>query len=138
MDHDCDQKDKIDQILHNQEQSARDMKDAIDKLTAIIMADVERRVAVDQLKKETGLLFEKARRTEDRVEDIERRNARCDGAGIFENFPKMWEWYQSVKQPSIDFQKVWRWYLGELGWRRFIPAVLTVLCAIIVIWDKIK
>ena len=125
---------KIDLILRNQEQSARDMKMAIDKLTTIIMTDIERRMEVDQLKKDREITYDHLRDLTHQVEIINVRNAKCDGAGIFENFPIMWQWYQSVKQPAIDFQKVWRWYLGELGWRRFIPALMTVLSFAILLY----
>ena len=125
---------KIDLILSNQEQSARDMKAAIDKLTTIIMTDIERRMEVDQLKKDREIIYDSLRDMTHQVEVINVRNAKCDGAGIFENFPIIWEWYQTVKQPAVDFQRVWKWYLGELGWRRFIPALMTVLSFVILLY----
>ena len=125
---------KIDQILHNQEQSARDMKSAIDKLTTIIMTDIERRMEVDQLKKESELHFEKNRSLSQRVEGIEVRNAKCDGAGIFENFPHIWNWYNKHKESDVDFKKMWTWYQQEQGWRRFVPAAMTILTGILALY----
>jgi hypothetical protein len=128
------QGEKIDQILANQEQSARDMKAAIDKLTTIIMTDIERRMEVDQLKKESELHFEKNRNLAEKVDAIEVRNAKCDGAGIFDNFPIIWNWFQAHKDSDIDFKKMWRWYLMEQGWRRFVPATMTVLTGLLALY----
>jgi len=104
------QGEKLDRVLINQETQAKDLKQAIDRLASIIEADISTRKDVEQLKKDRETLFSKVHLTDGRVSAIEVRNAKCDGAGIFEKFPRVWDWYQ-----------------GELGWRRFIPATMAVL-----------
>jgi hypothetical protein len=125
---------KLDQVLESQVALSTDIKDAINGLTKIIMADVETRAAVEQGKKERELLFNKVRDVEEAVVEIKERNAKCDGAGIFENFPKMYDWYTANIAKSNQFVKVYDWYLGELGWRRFFPTILTIVSFIILLY----
>jgi hypothetical protein len=131
---DCDQKEKIDQILINQTELGIDIKQAIEGLTKIIMADIEIRKDVEQLKKDREITFATQRAVANRIDAIEIRNAKCDGAGIFENFPKMYEWYISNIEKSKQFSVLWRWYLGELGWRRFIPIILSFITCLLALY----
>lgn len=136
---------KLDQVLDNQKQFSIDIKQAIDGLTKIIMADIETRKDVEQLKKDREILFTMTRTESIRLDAIELRNARCDGAGIFENFPKMWNWYQQHESAATNFHEVvvgirnkvdtvYNWYLGEMGWRRFIPAAIAIVSALLAIY----
>lgn len=138
---------KIDQILESQRTTAAELKQAIDGLTAIIKSDIETRKDVEQLKKDREDLFALIRTGEQRLGKIEHRNAICDGAGVLERFPKVWDWYMKhdTASQNIDnlicsikkkVDKVYNWHLGELGWRRFIPAMMTFLCAAIVVYEK--
>ena len=136
---------KIDRVLESQVQLGTDLKQAIDGLTRIIMADIETRKDVEQLKKDREILFAMTRTESIRLDAIELRNARCDGAGIFENFPKMWNWYQQHESAATNFHEVvvgikskvdtvYNWYLGEMGWRRFIPAAIAIVSALLAIY----
>lgn len=136
---------KLDQVLDNQKQFSIDIKQAIDGLTKIIMADIETRKDVEQLKKDQEILFAMTHTESIRLDAIELRNARCDGAGIFENFPKMWNWYQQHESAATNFHEVvvgirnkvdtvYNWYLGEMGWRRFIPAAIAIVSALLAIY----
>ena len=136
---------KLDQVLHNQHQLGIDIKQAIDGLTKIIMADIETRKDVEQLKKDREILFDLVRADALQIARINERNAKCDGAGIFENFPKMWDWYKQhdsayislvdqVETESGRLDKVYDWYMNEMGWRRFIPSTLTIISGILVIY----
>lgn len=98
------------QIIRNQETLVLELKKSFERLEGILMADVEHRKDIQQLHKESDLLFEKVRNNEHRVEKIEIRNAKVDGMGIVEDFPEVWNWYQQEK-----------------GWRRFIPAAMACL-----------
>ena len=149
MHQDCDQKEKIDQILINQEQLGTDIKQAIEGLTKIIMADIEIRKDVEQLKKDREILFSMQRVDVARIEIIEKRNAKCDGAGIFENFPTMWNWYQQHKAKTESYEAIVKavkakvdkmhiWYLGEMGWRRFFPAAAAFVAACAAIFVALK
>lgn len=115
------------EIIHNQKILVNELKESFLRLEKILLADVEHKKDIQQLKKESDLLFEKTRLIEQKVDAIEVRNARCDGAGIFENFPRMFGWYQQQKALPDKFDKVWNWYQQEQGWRRFIPAVMAML-----------
>ena len=139
------QEAKMDLILHNQQELSTDLRGALDRLTSIIEEDIGTRKDVEQLKKDREILFDMQRADVVRIDAIEIRNARCDGAGIFENFPTMWNWYQQHKTAaeSVDaiicamkkkVDKVHAWYLGEMGWRRFIPAALTIISALLAIY----
>ncbi len=144
----CEQEDKIKDIqntnisiLKNQELLSSQHLDLVQKLDGffsrlevILLADVERRKDIDQLIKDTDHLHKHVRDNSEEIKHINERNARCDGAGIFENFPKMWNWYQGHKDSAIDFKKMWLWYLGELGWRRFVPAAMTMVTALLALY----
>ena len=108
---------KLDAVLESQHELGNTIKEALHRLTAIIEADIGTRKDVEQGKKEREILFCSRRKDEQRIDAIEIRNAKCDGAGIFQNFPTMWNWYQ-----------------GELGWRRFIPAIMTGLSFLILLY----
>jgi hypothetical protein len=146
---DCDQKEKIDQILINQTELGIDIKQAIEGLTKIIMADIEIRKDVEQLKKDREITFATQRAVVNRIDAIDLRNARCDGAGIFENFPRMWDWYQKHEQKTKNcdakievirkkVDKVYTWQLGEMGWRRFLPAAAAFIAAVAAVYIAIK
>lgn len=107
---------KLDRLLDSHDALSVDLKAAIDRLTAIIEADIGTRKDVEQLKKDREVLYQKTHKVEGRVSSIEVRNAKCDGAGIFEKFPKVWDWFQA-----------------ELGWRRFLPSVMAFLSALFAI-----
>jgi hypothetical protein len=125
---------KLDQMLHNQEVLATDLKQALDRLTSIIEEDIGTRKDVEQLKKDREILFVSHRKDADRIEAIEIRNAKCDGLGVFEKFPKLWDFFQVHARSEKDFNKVWEWYIMEQGIRRFLPAVGTVVCTAAVIY----
>jgi hypothetical protein len=84
-----------------------------DRLETILMADVERRAHVEQLIKDTDELAKIQRKMNEEIDVIQQRNAKCDGAGIFENFPLLWNHYQQEK-----------------GWRRMVPIACAVTAAI--------
>ena len=48
---------KVDSLIDAQRATSQDLKQAIEKLTAIIMADIETRAEVEQLKKDREILF---------------------------------------------------------------------------------
>lgn len=108
-------------ILENQSALVTELKDQFGQLKAILMTDVEHKKDIEQLKKESDILFNSIREHNGRLDKIEVRNARCDGAGIEKNFPKIWNWYQQ-----------------EQGWRRFIPAAMAVLAWIATMFPYIK
>lgn len=128
---------KIDQVLANQANTTRELKEAIDRLTRIIESDIETRKDVEQLKKDREILYEKSRKDGDRIEAIEMRNARCDGAGIFERWPILWDFYQTQHGKANQFNQVYNWYLGERGVRRFIPAAMAFICAVVAIMQYV-
>jgi len=126
----CGQETNIRAILINQEalqkshlELASTLKESMNQLKEILLAEVANKKDIDQLKKEHDLLFPAIRATKERVDRIEIRNAKCDGAGIFENFPKLWNFYQQ-----------------EQGWRRFVPAacaIVALLCTLYVTFGDI-
>jgi hypothetical protein len=114
---------KLDQVLQNQIALGEDIKQAINGLTEIIKADVETRAAVEQGKKERAVLFEKVRSVEKSVGAINIRNAKCDGAGIFDEWPSI--------RKFVNQQK---------GLHRFIPtaaALVSTIIAILIGIDKL-
>lgn len=115
------QNNKLDRLHENQTEATRDLKTAISELTKIVRADIQTRAEVEQLKKDREILFSMASSAAGRLEEIELRNAKCDGAGIFENFPKVWNWYQQ-----------------ELGWRRFAPAAMTIITGMLALYVTIS
>lgn len=124
----CEQERNIEAILANQtslHESHKELsvalKDSMTQLREILLSEVANKKDIDQLKKENDLLFEKIRKVEMRTDLIEVRNAKCDGAGIFDNFPK-----------------IWNWYMQEQGWRRFVPAALTVVSALLALYMTIS
>jgi hypothetical protein len=129
-----DQGRKLDRVLDNQVSMATDMKAAIDRLSSIIEADIGTRKDVEQLKKDREILYDQSREDVARIDAIMIRNAMCDGAGIFEKFPEMFNWYQANRVKSEQFVKVYAWYNQELGWRRFIPTLMTVLTALLALY----
>ena len=108
---------KLDLVLNNQVELATDLKGALRELTDIIKADIRTRAEVEQLKKDRELLYIKTRQITETIQGIKERNAKCDGAGIFENFPKVWNWYQQ-----------------ERGIRRFVPAAMAAICGFTTIY----
>ncbi len=125
---------KLDQVLKNQQDLGETMTTALNKLTAMMEKDIGTRMEVEQLKKDRDRLYEKSRENAVEIRGINERNARCDGAGIFENFPKMYDWYQANIAKSEQFVKVYAWYLGELGWRRFMPGSMAFFSFAILIY----
>jgi len=143
------QNSKIDHILENQLQLGSDIRQAIDGLTRIIIADIETRKDVEQLKKDREILFDMQRADALQIIRINERTARFDGAGIFENFPRMWNWYQqheaadvaddmTIKILNNKVDTLHNWYLGELGWRRFIPVTLAAISTCLAIYIAIS
>lgn len=123
-DKNCGQDTNIRAILMNQEtlqkshaELASTLKESMNQLKEILLAEVANKKDIDQLKKEHDLLFPTIRKLAERVDEIEIRNAKCDGAGIFQNFPKVWNFYQQ-----------------EQGWRRFIPAICAILASVCAIY----
>jgi len=96
---------------------ASELKESITKMTDILIESTKHSADIAQLKRETNLLFEQDRVVTGRVELIEQRNAKCDGAGIFERFPEVWDWFQQ-----------------ERGWRRFLPTFMAFLAWCASIW----
>lgn len=112
---------KLDLVIENQKILASDLKQTLDRLTKIIEEDIGTRKDVEQGKKERAILFDKVRSVEQSVVAIGIRNARCDGAGIFENFPVVWAFVQQEK-----------------GVRRFIPYALTVLMGLMTLYSAME
>lgn len=110
---------KVDSLIAAQQATSTDLKQAIDKLTSVIMTDIETRAEVEQLKKDREITYRLVHSIVARLDAIEIRNAKCDGAGIFENFPKVWDYIQQEK-----------------GWRRFLPALLTGLSFLILLFNS--
>lgn len=104
-------------ILENQVQASADMKESIDKMTKLIIEGNSTRQEVEQGKKERAVLFTMARHAEEHLSAIDVRNARCDGAGIFEQWPAV--------KTYIDQDK---------GFRRFIPAMTGFLSFLILLY----
>lgn len=98
----------------NQDNLSDSLKRSLDRLEQILLAEVENKKDIIQLRKESDLLFTKGREIDCRLDLIDVRNAKCDGSGIFKDFPKVWNWYQQ-----------------EVGWRRFIPAAMTIITTLL-------
>lgn len=96
---------KLDQVLENQRALGETLTAALNRLTDMIEADIGTRKDVEQLKKDRDTLYSLRRTDDGRIEELELRDAKFDGAGIFKRFPKVWDWYQQ-----------------QLGVRRFVPA----------------
>lgn len=96
-----------------QKEHRRELQSSIEKLTEILITSTRQAEEISRNSSDINRLYAKERELEDRVGDIEDRNARCDGAGIFERFPQVWDWFQQEK-----------------GWRRFIPTMMAVLAAL--------
>ena len=110
---------KLDQVLENQRVLGENMTSALNRLTDMIEVSIGTRKDVEQLKKDRDTLFSLRRTDEHRIEAIELRDAKFDGAGIFKRFPKVWDWYQQ-----------------ELGIRRFIPAASALVSLAVLIYVK--
>ena len=108
---------KLDQVLENQVLQNKTMTDALNRLTSMIEADIGTRYEVEQGKKERELLFDFRRNDVARIEAIEIRNAKCDGLGVFKKWNTVWDFIQQEK-----------------GWRRFVPAAMTGISFLIVLW----
>jgi len=101
---------KVDQLLVNQKETSDDLKQAINKLTAIIELDIETRKDVEQLKKDRDAQAVKLKVEQSRITAIEVRNAKCDGLGIFNKWDEVWNFIQQEK-----------------GWRRFVPVAMAII-----------
>lgn len=112
---------KVDNLIEAQRATSADLKEAINRLASIVEADIETRAAVEQLKKDREILYAKYHGIDARTDAIEIRNARCDGAGIFENFPTVWNYIQQEK-----------------GWRRFLPGVMTFLSFLLLLFSTLS
>ena len=108
---------KVDQVLENQKSLGDTMTAALNRLTSMIEADIGTRKDVEQGKKDIERLYLKGRRTEERVESIEIRNAKCDGLGVFKKWDTVWNFIQQEK-----------------GWRRFLPASMAFLSFLILLY----
>lgn len=119
---------KIDAILQNQEQHARDFREAITRLTDILIESTKHTEAIAQLKKETDLLFDKDRVQQERVEArcqvVDIKMAKLDGR--IDAMEKL-----ASKYDGADiFEKVkhlHNWMLREQGVHKFIPTAISVL-----------
>jgi hypothetical protein len=111
---------KVDQVLENQRVLGETMTTALNRLTSIIEEDIGTRKDVEQGKKDIERLYLKARAADDSIAEITLRNAKCDGAGIFDNWLTVWNFIQQEK-----------------GWRRFAPAAMAFAAWIAVMYDKI-
>lgn len=143
-----DQNSKLDRVLSNQNQLSTDMKQAIESLTRIVMTDIDTRKDVEQLKKDREILFEMHRLHNLQIININERNAKMDGVGVVDNFPRLWNWYQQHEAADLaeditlmtlktKVDAVHNWYLGELGWRRFIPVTLAAISTCLAIYVAI-
>jgi hypothetical protein len=108
----------IKQILEHQVQASLDMKESLDKMTKLIMEGNTTRLEVEQGKKERALLFTMVRNAEEHLATIDVRNARCDGAGIFDQWPS-----------------VLRFVNQQKGIQRFIPYVLTIMTGLMTLFN---
>lgn len=142
------QNTKMDQILANQLQLGTDIKQAIDGLTKILLADIETRKDVEQLKKDREILFELRREDGAQIARIIQLADRFSGARVLENTQEMWNWYQQHRTAESAFRMdldntktklgtVHDWYLGEMGWRRFIPATAAVISVLLTIYVSV-
>jgi len=129
-----EQSKKIDAILETLRTQTETFNSSIKELTQVLLQNARHGEVLLQLKKENDLIFNSLRDVKTDVQAIKERNAKCDGAGIFENFPKIWDWYTAHRKSDVDIDKMWKWYLGELGWRRFLPAVLAVISTVMAIY----
>jgi hypothetical protein len=136
---------KVDLILENQKVLATDLKQTLDRLTSIIEEDIGTRKDVEQGKKERELLFVMSRRNAEDIAEIKVRNARCDGAGIFDNFPKMWNWFQqhetATKGKDAQLVSMKRKVdrlnnlsIAEQSIKKFVPLAITLLVALTSLW----
>ena len=111
---------KISQMLDNQQTLSSTMTAALDRLTATIEADIGTRKDVEQGKKDIKRLYTKSREIAVEIRAINERNTLYDGKGVFDKFDTVWNFIQQEK-----------------GWRRFIPATMTFICAALVFWEKV-
>lgn len=136
---------KVDLILENQKVLATDLKQTLDRLTSIIEEDIGTRKDVEQGKKERELLFVMSRKNGEDIAEIKVRNAKCDGAGIFDNFPKMWDWFQqhetATKAKDAQIVSIKRKVdrlnalsIADTSIKKFIPLAITLLVAITSLW----
>jgi hypothetical protein len=128
------QGDKIDMILETLHSQTTTFNDSIKELTQVLLQNARHGEVMLQLKKENDLLFVSQRDLKKEISLIKQRNARCDGAGIFENFPKMYSWYQANIEKSKQFAIVWTWYNQELGWRRFVPTAMALITGLLALY----
>lgn len=109
------------QIIKNQETLVAELKESFQRLEQILLADVEHKKDISQLKKESDLHFQKNRTLEAKVETtttalatrmtaMEKTKSEYDGAKIYQRVPELWEWFQQEK-----------------GWRRFVPTAMAAL-----------
>jgi len=136
----CEQADKIEKqgmlledIAKTQKEHRTEFQESIKRLTDILIENTKHDAALTQARKELDLLFEKTRYNEHRIEAIEVRNARCDGAGIFENWPKVRDFYLSYIPLKEKTEKLWNKYQQDEGVRKWIPLTISVIAIIITI-----
>jgi len=134
----CEQADKIEKQGKLLEDIARAQKDhrtefqqSIQKLTDILIENTKHDAALSQARKELDLLFDKTRTNEHRIEAIEMRNARCDGAGIFESWPKIRDFYLSFVPLKEKTEKLWNKYQQDEGVKKWIPLAISVIAILI-------
>jgi len=130
----AEQGQKIDAILETLQTQTKTFNDSIKELTQVLLQNARHGEVLLQLKKENDLIFTSLRETKTDIQKIKERNAKCDGAGIFENFPKLWTWNKKHKESDVNFDTLWKWYLIEKGWRRFVPGVLTIVTSLLAIY----
>ena len=128
------QSNKIDMILETLHTQTSTFNDSIKELTQVLLQNARHGEVMLQLKKENDLLFISQRELKQEVGLIKQRNSRCDGAGIFENFPVMYSWYLANKEKMVQFGGVWQWYNQELGWRRFVPTAMALITGLLALY----
>jgi hypothetical protein len=132
------QGNKIDMILETLHTQTSTFNDSIKELTQVLLQNARHGEVMLQLKKENDLLFISQRELKQEVGLIKQRNAKCDGAGIFENFPVMYSWYTANKEKLVQFGNVWTWYNQELGWRRFVPTAMALLTGLLALYVTVS
>jgi hypothetical protein len=127
----CEQQDNIRDIqlvnrdiLRNQElmatqhiQLVTKLDDFFCRLETILLADAERRTQLVQALQDVDQLFKDNRAIKKDLQEIHEWKATLEGAGILINFPKVWNFFQQ-----------------EQGWRRFVPAAMSLVTGLLAIY----
>lgn len=116
---------KQDRIEESHRELVQEIRSMIQEMKAMFGADIELRKDVDQLRKESDLLFEKLREGRRECE------ARADRFQTTADALSLWKAGIEARIDPKKIDHMHEFILQEQGWRRFVPALMATIAFLI-------